>query len=119
MKEKIIVIACVFLAVLLYLMTALAVDRVGYDIQKLKGDKDTLLVKYKVLLKEIDQLKASERIECLAKTKLNMCLPEKYEVLVLDSNAEKENSGWLRNSVNLVGKNVKGRIKRFFGGEAN
>ena len=119
MKEKIAVLSCLILVVLLYVMMTNAAIKVGYEINDLKKQRGELIVKYKVLLKDVGQLRSVERVERIAKTKLNMCIPGPCEVIVLSRQIENKDSEGVLESLSMLGGNIRNRIRKIFGGAVN
>ena len=98
-------ITLIAVALLAFLLVNNECMKTGYEINKLKAKKMELLNTGRILQIEASSLKSAERVEVIARTDLNLIVPDKYETITVQQGKE-EGKGFFSSIKNGVEKTV-------------
>jgi len=78
------IVSLIFLAIaLIYVWSHVNMTKLEYQLAEEIGRREALLEEQKKLKVEIAALKAPQRIELIARSKLEMCYPERDQVVLI------------------------------------
>lgn len=92
-KNIILVLFAIISFVLFYTWQRIEVLRLGYEVDKLRSEKNELYNKNKFLQVKVAGLKSLDRVEKIAREELNLIIPDKFEIISLEEVNEKESAG--------------------------
>lgn len=92
-KKIILTLLLIISFVLFYTWQRIEVLRLGYEVDKLRSEKNELYNKNKFLQVKVAGLKSLDRVEKIAREELGLIIPDKFEIISLEEVNEKESAG--------------------------